>query len=196
MERKAKSSELKVKHGLTFTFKLSPLSLTTGFTLIEVLIALAVFSIMLTGMIGLVGYVTKRYEVISKKTAEVTALTNFLESFTNQVKHSREILYVSSREITIWETDSDNDGRPYTDETVTYYWDGKENGALYLRRGYNETPLLLNVSNFDLIPDHPAPKTRHLLVRLEQSAHVYPFSIYRAPSSEPRGTSTKQGEIK
>ncbi len=148
-----------------------------GFTLIEMLVAIGIFSIVIGGLFTISDYAVKRSMAARKEAKKLLALTNFLSELSDSVKSSREILYISSREVGIWKEDKDGDGRPYTDETVSFSWDGRSPGNVYRRVGYDEAAVLNGVQSFELGFDEPAPRTRHVLMRVTIDDHLYQMEM-------------------
>lgn len=148
-----------------------------GFTLVEMLIALAVFSIVMSGLFMFTGTGEHLFRQTRREATALKELTAFLGEFSDAVKEGKSIQYISSREIGIWKEDKDKDGRPYPDETVTFLWDGRSPGTIYRRIGFDNTAILTGVQSFELAFDEPAPKTRHVLVRFSVDGSVYQTSL-------------------
>ncbi len=148
-----------------------------GFTLVEMLIALAVFSIVMSGLFMFTGMGENLFRKTRQEATQLKELTAFLGEFSDAVKEGKSIQYISSRETGIWKEDKDKDGRPYPDETVSFLWDGRSPGAIYRRVGSDNTPILNGVESFELAFDEPAPKTRHVLLRFSVDGTVYQTSL-------------------
>lgn len=149
----------------------------SGFTLMEMLISIAIFSVVLGGIFTLTGFGEKTFRRTRDETRKLKEISEFLAEFSDSVKHGRGVQYISGREIGIWTDDRDKDGRPYTDEIVSFGWDGRSPGIVYRRVGYDEVPALSRVESFEIAFDEPAPKTRHLLLRLAIDGTVYQTSL-------------------
>lgn len=149
----------------------------SGFTLIEMLISIAIFSVVIGGIITLTGFGEKTFRRTRDETRKLKEISEFLTEFSDAVKHGRGVQYISGREIGIWREDRDKDGRPYTDEVVAFGWDGRSDGVVYRRVGYDEKAVLNRVESFEIAFDEPAPKTRHVLVRVSIDGEVYQTSM-------------------
>ncbi len=148
-----------------------------GFTLMEMLISISIFSVVIGGIITLTGFGEKTFRKTRDETQKLKELSEFLTEFSDLVKEGKGVQYISSREVGIWKEDKDKDGRPYPDEIVSFGWDGRSPGTVYRRVGYDEIPALSRVESFEIAFDEPAPKTRHVLLRLAVDGNVYQTSL-------------------
>ena len=152
-------------------------SMASGFTLIEMLISIAIFSVVMGGIFTLTGFGEKTFRRTRDETKKLKEISEFLTEFSDAVKHGRGVQYISGREIGIWKEDRDKDGRPYTGEVVAFGWDGRTQGTVYRRVGYDEVPALNRVESFEIAFDDPPPKTRHVLLRMVIDGTVYQTSL-------------------
>lgn len=166
-----------------------PPSGRSGFTLVEMLVSIAIFSVVIGGIFTLTGFGEKTFRRTRDETRKLKEVSEFLTEFSDAVKHGRGVQYISGREIGIWREDRDKDGRPRTDEIVSFGWDGRSAGTVYRRVGYDEAPALSRVESFEIAFDDPAPKTRHVLLRMAIDGTVYQTSlVVRAVAVEDKGS--------
>lgn len=149
----------------------------SGVTLVEMLIALAIFSVVVGAIVALTGHGEKIFMKSRREIQRLKDLSAFLGDFSDSVKNGKSVQYISAREIGIWKEDTDKDGRPYADELVSFVWDGRTAGTVYRRVGYDESPALTRVDWFELSFDEPAPNTRHVLLRVLQDGRTYQTSL-------------------
>ncbi len=145
----------------------------TGFTLIEMLMAIAIFSVVIGGLFTIGDYVSARVVESRRESKRILEMANFLNEFSDSLEDGKGILYVSAREIGIWLNDKDGDGRPYADETVSFLWDGRSPGTVYRRVGYEEKGVMNAVEAFEIAYDFPPPQTTHVLMRIKVNGTVY-----------------------
>lgn len=156
--------------------------------MIEMLISIAIFAVVFGGIFTLTGFGEKTFRKTRAESQKLKEISEFLTEFSEAVKEGRGVQYISAREIGIWREDRDRDGRPYTDEVVSFAWDGSSPGAVYRRVGYDEVPVLHRVDSFEIAFDEPAPNTRHILLRLSVDGVVYQTSlVVRAIPLKERG---------
>lgn len=148
-----------------------------GFTLIEMLVSIAIFSVVIGGVFVLTGFGEKTFVRTREETKRLKEISEFLNEFSEAIKEGKGVQFISAREVGIWKEDKDKDGRPYADEMVSFAWDGRSPGTVYRRAGYDENAVLNKVDAFELAFDEPAPKTRHVLLRVSVEGTVYQTSL-------------------
>ena len=158
-----------------------------GFTLIEMLVSIAIFSIVIGGIFTLTGFGEQTFRRTRAETQKLKEISEFLTEFSDGIKEGKGVQYISAREVGIWKEDKDKDGRPYGDEIVSFVWDGRSPGTVYRRVGYDESTALHRVETFEMAFDEPAPKTRHVILRFSIDGAVYQTSlVVRAISPKAR----------
>ncbi len=148
-----------------------------GFTLIEVLVSLTIFSMVVAFMLRFGDWSAKRIVAVRSEAAQLDKLVTFFRAFSTDVRDSRQVLYSSPTEIGLWRLDENGDSAPETIETLGYGWDGESRGTIYRQGGEDSSSILSGVDEFNLIYDQPSPNTRHVI--LELSVEQRPGDVRR-----------------
>lgn len=153
-----------------------------GHTLIEVLVALTIFSMVVAFVMRFGDWASRRVFGVRTEAEQLDQLVMFFKAFSTDVRDSRQVLYSSPGEIGLWKIDENGDSAPQTIETVGYGWDGEARGIIYRQDGEDSTAILSRVVDFKLIYDTLSPNTRHVILQLavEQTpkdVRTYHFSV-------------------
>ena len=153
-----------------------------GITLIEVLVALTIFSMVIASVMQFSDYVTRRIFTIRQDVTHLDQLVAFMNVLSDDVRGSRQIIYSTPQEVGIWRADENADSTPDPVETVGYAWDGESPGSIYRQAGENRTIVLSDVRYLEFNYDRPSPLTRHVVLELLvgkslTDVHRYQFSL-------------------
>ena len=153
-----------------------------GITLIEVLVALSIFSMVILAVTRFGDYVTRRIFTVRNEVEQLDGLVSFLKSMSADIRGGRQILYSSSTEIGIWHADENADSAPQSPETVGYAWDGVEFGHVIRVAGEDTSVILKDVRDLKFSYDRESPNTRHVVMELTlgrsaAESRFYHFSV-------------------
>lgn len=158
-----------------------PASGRAGITLIEMMVAMTIFSMVVLSMMQFADFVSRRMFAVRNEMTDLEQMVSFLRQFSDDVRQSREVLYTSPTEIGLWRIDENSDSVPDSVETIGYAWDPDGAGTVYRRAGDDSAAVLSNAKSFRLGFDEDAPRTRHVILdmsigRSAATAHPYHFS--------------------
>lgn len=153
-----------------------------GITLVEVLVALAIFSMVITAVMRFGDYVTRRIFTVRNEIEQLDGLVTFLKTLSADVRGGRQVLYSSPAEIGIWRADENADSFPQAPETVGYAWDGLDFGHVIRQSGEDTTLILKDVRDLKFTYDQESPNTRHVVLELTlgktaAESRFYHFSV-------------------
>ena len=148
-----------------------------GITLIEVLVAVSIFSIVVAALMRYSGYVTRRISTVQRDMDHLDKMVIFLKRLSSDVRGARQVLLASQAEIGLWRADENADSAPEPAEIVGYAWDGEAPGTIYRQDGEDTSIAISDVQELKFSYDYPIPKTRHVL--LEISVGKTPEEIHR-----------------
>lgn len=137
-----------------------------GITLIEVLVAMTIFTMIVAAVMRFSDYVGRRIVTIRDEVKQMEELVGFLKTFSADVRGGRQILHSAPSEIGVWRADENADSAPEPSETIGYAWDGESPGRLYRQEGEDTSIALTNVQDLKLRYDRPSPRTRHIILDL------------------------------
>lgn len=137
-----------------------------GISLIEVLVAVTIFSIVVAAVMRFSDYVSRRIFTVRNEVQQMNNLVTFLQALSADVRGCRQILYSAPLEIGIWRADENADSVPEPLETTGYAWDGASPGSVYRRDGEDSAVVLSAVQEFKFSYDREGPQTRHILLDL------------------------------
>ena len=121
-----------------------------GFTLVEMLVALVITSIVLTAVATLafaLGTVNKATDDLSTKQAQVRFATLRIQEL---IRYSRLICFVSSNDLALWQADDNNDGNININELV-YIECGPDRDHLQICEFPSSNSSVINISSIDSI---------------------------------------------
>ena len=153
-----------------------------GITLLEMLVSLAIFSMVVATVMQFSEYVARRIITVRDDVQEIEQVAGFLGRLAGDVRGGRRVLYSMPTEIGIWRADENADSAPEPAETVGYAWDGTPAGQIYRQDGADSVPVLWNVHSLQFTYDWQSPQTRHVVVGLlvgktPAAAHPYHLSL-------------------
>lgn len=153
-----------------------------GLTLMEILVAVAIFGMVVAGIMRFGDFVSRRLFLIRDSTERMDQMAMFLKSVSADVRDGRQILYTSPTELGVWRADENGDSAPEPSETVGYAWDGESPGRVYRQAGENRSVILSNVRDLKIRYDRESPLTRHVMLevavgKFETDIQIYHFSL-------------------
>ncbi len=135
-----------------------------GISLIEVLVAMTIFSIVVIGVMKFGDYVSRRIFTVRDDVDAMDQMVAFLKVFSRDVRSARQILYSSPAEVGIWRADENADSAPEPVETIGYAWDGENPGNIYRQEGEDTAVVLSSVRDLKFTYDRESPQTRHVIL--------------------------------
>lgn len=153
-----------------------------GISLIEVLVAMTIFSIVVVGVMKFGDYVSRRILTVRNDVDEMDRLVGFLKVFSRDVRGARQILYSAPAEVGVWRADENADSAAEPAETIGYAWDGESPGNIYRQEGEDTAIVLSDVRDLKFTYDRESPQTRHVILdvsvgKLPADVRQYHFSI-------------------
>ena len=127
-----------------------------GFTLLELMIAMGIISFIMAGVFMAFGIALKLFADEMTRTDIFIEADRGMSRMVRELREAKEITAASSREITFWFADLNDNDTKEAAEIATYRWSGSPEASLN-RIASNETfPLSYGVFNFALTYDNPA----------------------------------------
>ncbi|MBI4179325.1 type II secretion system protein [bacterium] len=153
-----------------------------GVTLIEILVAAAIFSIVMGAVFQFGTFVSRRLFMMRDATDHLNQMTLFLNAIAADVRDGRQILYSGETEIGIWLADENADSEPDPAEMAGYAWDGVVPGTVFRQAEESRRILLTDVRDFKFRYDRESPVTRHVMLEMtlgksETAAQTYHYSL-------------------
>lgn len=136
-------------------------------TLVEVLVSVAIFSMVVASVMRFGDYVLRRIVTVRSEVDQLDQMVLFLKQFSIDVRDSRQILYTTPVELGIWRIDDNADSAPEAAETLGYAWNGESPGVIYRQAGDNRTTALSDVRDLRFQYDRESPLTRHVMLEVE-----------------------------
>ena len=155
----------------------------TGFTLVELLLALMVTSIILTAVASLafaMGTANQTGDDTSQKQAQLRCATLRISEL---IRYCKLVYSTSENAVVIWNTDDDGDDEIDTSELV-YIEAGANADYISLRYGDDPTKIYLipQCSNVQFVLDTAAPQTRSVSISfdLEENGATHNYQVNAA----------------
>ncbi len=154
----------------------------SGVSLLEMLIAMSIFTWVMAALYQFNDYVMKRVVTVRNEMELQERMVLFLGTISADVRTARQIIYTAPAELGIWRADENGDSAPDSAETVGYAWDGDIPGRLYRQAGFDSQVILPDVRGLEFRYDQESPNTRHVIVHLsvgrtDPSARYYHYSL-------------------
>jgi len=125
-----------------------------GFTLLELMIAMAVISMILAGVFMAFSVVLKLFVDETDQTDIFIEADRGMSRMVRELREAKEITNASSREITFWYADLNNNGTREATELATYTWSGSPESNLNRIASGETFPLSYGVFSFALTYDN------------------------------------------
>ena len=127
-----------------------------GFTLLELIIAMAVISVVMAGVFMAFSMAMKVFMEEASRTDVYIGADHAVSVMTKELKGAREIVSASSREVSFWLSDLNDDGTREANETIIYLWSTSPESSLKRFEGVSYESLAFNVMDFELSYDNPS----------------------------------------
>jgi prepilin-type N-terminal cleavage/methylation domain-containing protein len=127
-----------------------------GFTLLELMIAMGIISFIMAGVFMAFGIALKLFADEMTRTDIFIEADRGMSRMVRELREAKEITAASSREMTFWYADLNNNGTREPSELATYRWSGSAESTLNRIVSGETFPLSYGVFRFALTYDDPA----------------------------------------
>ncbi len=127
-----------------------------GFTLLEMIIAMAIITIAMGVVFMAFSLALRLFVEEATRTDVYIEADRGMSKMVQELRGAKQIINASSREVTFWLTDVNDNGTREAEETATFSWSGSPESSLDRIISSETIPIAYGVHDFNLQYDNPS----------------------------------------